>query len=275
MTNFKDYNVQEGDLALHHKGEQFCPPGHAFGPYILDHYLLHYVVEGEGIFKTSHGTYPVSKHQFFLITPNQLTFYQASVENPWHYIWTGFHGDQCARFIASCMLSEENPILHIPASHVKDIEAVLAHLLQVKNNKNEFELLGNGYLRILLHYLKDSNKIQLPKYNSDSNDYIQSAIQYIHRNYGSTVEVQNIAAYIGLDRSYFSKLFKLHTHMSPQEYLDFVRIEHAKDFLRYSVMSVSSIAYSVGFGDALYFSRKFKQKTGTPPLAYRKASATN
>ncbi len=271
MINLKDYNlVQEGDLTLYHKGEQCCFSGYAFGPFIRDHYLLHYVVDGEGILKTSHGTYPVAKHQFFLITPNQLTFYQASAMNPWHYIWIGFHGDQCARLIASCMLSEENPVLHIPASHVADVEDILDHLLQIRDNKSEFELLGNGYLRLLLHHLKDSNEVQSPKYNADRNDYIQNALQYIQRNYSSTVKVQNIAAYLGLDRSYFSKLFKLHTLMSPQEYLDFVRIEHAKDFLQYSDMSVSSVAYSVGYGDALYFSRKFKQKTGVSPLAYRK-----
>lgn len=273
MINLKDYNLAtEGALTLYHRGREACPPDYAFGPYIRDHFLLHYVLSGEGTFKTPFETYSVGPKQAFLILPNQLTHYQASLENPWTYIWIGFHGDQCRHFLSACGLTEQNPVLIIPEDHILTIEKTLQALCEVPDHKDAFALLGDGYLRILLHQLSGCSNLPAVKTASEQNDYVDHAIRYIHRNYSGRLEIQMIAAYLGLDRSYFSKLFKAGTGMSPQAYLDSVRLNHAKDFLSNTRMPISTVACSVGFADALYFSRKFKQSTGMSPLSFRESS---
>ena len=273
MINLKDYNLaMEGALTLYHKGHEACPPGYAFGPYIRDHFLLHYVLSGEGTFKTQFDTYSVGPKQAFLIHPNQLTYYQSSYENPWEYIWIGFHGNQCHHFLTACGLTERNPVLFLTDDHFQPVENTLKALCDVPENKDAFALLGDGYLRILLHQLSGCNTLPIDKSTSMQNDYVNHAIRYIHRNYSGKLEIKMVAAFLGLDRSYFSKLFKAETGMSPQAYLDAVRLNHAKDFLANTQMSISTVAYSTGFGDALYFSRKFKQNIGMSPIAFREVS---
>ena len=56
--------------------------------------------------------------------------------------------------------------------------------------------------------------------------------------------------------------------MSPMHYLNYQRIEKAKDFLLSNSMTISNISRLVGFDDPLYFSRVFKKYTGASPQAY-------
>jgi AraC-like DNA-binding protein len=57
--------------------------------------------------------------------------------------------------------------------------------------------------------------------------------------------------------------------LNAQEHIHQYVIEEAKNILLNSNQSVSEIAFHLGFEYPQYFSRLFKQKTGTTPLEYR------
>lgn len=67
-----------------------------------------------------------------------------------------------------------------------------------------------------------------------------------------------MADYCKLSQSSFSHMFKDRMGMSPMHYLNYQRIEKAKDFLLSNSMTISNISRLVGFDDPLYFSRVFK-----------------
>lgn len=52
-------------------------PLHCFGPAMKPHYLIHYVLNGRGIFKMEGEEYPLEAGCGFLIEPGQMSFYQA------------------------------------------------------------------------------------------------------------------------------------------------------------------------------------------------------
>ena len=58
--------------------------------------------------------------------------------------------------------------------------------------------------------------------------------------------------------------------MGIREYITVLRIEDAKELLTRSNLTVSEIAYAVGFSDSNYFSSQFKQAVGVSPLCYKK-----
>lgn len=58
--------------------------------------------------------------------------------------------------------------------------------------------------------------------------------------------------------------------MSPKQYLLKVRMDKAKELLA-SPLTIEQVASSVGFNDALYFSKQFRKATGMPPSEYRAA----
>ena len=73
-----------------------------------------------------------------------------------------------------------------------------------------------------------------------------------------------------ISRNYLYTLFKREYGVSPKEYLMTLRIQKAKLLFsdQSQPLSVSEVAYAVGFNDPLYFSRVFRKITGTSPSNY-------
>lgn len=69
----------------------------------------------------------------------------------------------------------------------------------------------------------------------------------------------------GLCARRFGALFRNTFQMTPNRYITFCRIEHAKHLLRTRAFSIAEIARQCGFSDVYYFSKVFKQETGVPP----------
>lgn len=81
--------------------------------------------------------------------------------------------------------------------------------------------------------------------------------------------VQQIAASLNVSSGYLSGLLKVLTGQSTQQYIHDKIIENAKEQLSTTNLSVSEIAYALGFEHPQSFSRLFKIKTHLSPLAFR------
>ena len=100
--------------------------------------------------------------------------------------------------------------------------------------------------------------------------YVEKAESYIGTNYSYPITVEDIAAYVGISRSHLFRSFQNYMRKSPKEYLTEYRIKQACHLLKETGLSVSAIAYSVGFENNLYFSKAFKKQKGMSPSEYRK-----
>ena len=78
-----------------------------------------------------------------------------------------------------------------------------------------------------------------------------------------------IAAQMGVSSNYLSTIFRRETQYSINEYLNAVRLNHAKKLLRDTNLKVYEIAEKTGFSDAYYFSSVFKRNIGVTPSEYR------
>ncbi len=81
--------------------------------------------------------------------------------------------------------------------------------------------------------------------------------------------VKYLADAVNLSPGYLGDLLKKETGLNAQEHIHHFIIEAAKNILLYSNQSISEIAFQLGFEYPQYFSRLFKQKTGTTPLEFR------
>ena len=79
-----------------------------------------------------------------------------------------------------------------------------------------------------------------------------------------------LAAEAGYSRSRFTRLFAEANELPPREFITRCRMERARALLQESTMSISEIAYALGYSDVFFFSRHFKEITGLSPLAYRR-----
>ncbi|MFA4869354.1 MAG: two-component regulator propeller domain-containing protein [Pedobacter sp.] len=82
--------------------------------------------------------------------------------------------------------------------------------------------------------------------------------------------IELVAESIGMSRTTFYKKFKSLTNLTPVEFVRQMRLKRAKQFLDTGEHNVSEIAYAVGFNNAKYFGRCFKEDYGISPSEYLK-----
>jgi len=96
------------------------------------------------------------------------------------------------------------------------------------------------------------------------------ALTHIRDHMGERVSLDEVARFVHLSPSYFSRLFKSETGQTFSEYLQTVRIERAKNYLKNGECSLTEIAERTGFFDQSHFIKTFKQATGVTPGLYRR-----
>lgn len=99
---------------------------------------------------------------------------------------------------------------------------------------------------------------------------IQTAKQYIVANYKKPLKLEDVAGHVHLTAAYFCMKFRQETGQTFVEYLTKLRLERAKELLRYSNKKIHEIAVEVGFADSRHFSRTFHRHFGMLPTDYRK-----
>lgn len=102
-------------------------------------------------------------------------------------------------------------------------------------------------------------------------DVIYKAIDYIKRNYMKKLSLEEVAAYVYLSSSYFSKIFKEEMKVNFNTYLNNIRVEMAKKLLLDDEIPLVDVSNLVGFEDQSYFSKVFKKLSGVTPGKFRES----
>ncbi|MNP33895.1 HTH-type transcriptional activator Btr [compost metagenome] len=133
------------------------------------------------------------------------------------------------------------------------------------------DLQASGYLRLILAELTGNRQRQEtsdPEPEAQITRQVEQAIRWLTLQYSQQISIEHMAQTLGYHRTHLSKMFKQHTGMSPMQFLLKIRMERARLLLS-EPLTVEQVAASVGFLDALYFSKQFKKWYGLAPTDYR------
>lgn len=266
-------NEQTGDLFLNCCGCSKTGSLHSFGPAVKPHFLIHYVLDGKGIFTMENKEYPLEAGTGFFIEPGELTFYQADEKEPWTYVWVGFSGTAALELINNMGLSSKHPVFTSEKSDelYQAVKDMMEHnTFGVSNN-----LRRNGQLSIFLSIIAESASVQDKSEVDRANNYVKRAIEFICSNYCNPIKVTDIADYVCINRSYLYTLFQNQIKMSPQQFLTTYRIAKAGELLQLTLLPIESIAISCGYSDPLVFTKAFHHTKGISPSKYRKELLEN
>lgn len=243
-------------------GEEMCAPGHFWGAGVRGNYVIHYVISGSGVFYCGTNKFNVKKGQIFVIFPNTVVKYQADFKDPWHYAWVVFSGDEVKKVFDHAGIDRISPVFTMPDT--KRVAQVLRDMPEERGTGLFDDLKFSSLLYEFLSMLVSEDDVE-----KSENIYISAAVRYIKAHYPEDITVDRIAAHLGISRKYLFTIFKKSMGISTKDYIVDYRMKKACELLGNDDLSIGNVAYSVGYKDALTFSRMFKSKIGVSPTEYR------
>lgn len=266
---------REREVAVLFSGQGRPHPNHRIGPSVHDHFLLHTVFEGKGTYTWGGRGYSCGPGDTFVIFPSGLFTYEADVRHPWHYAWVALKGPGVLRQLADVGITPDQPVVSSgEPEELREIYTRLRSSFRQSDHPHLESLEAAGWLTLLFHHFGLANRDLLPRPAAKEpamiDRQVEQAIRWFQLQYPQQIGIEELSRNLGYHRAHLFNAFKARTGLSPKQYLTQVRIEKAKELLAGS-LTVDQIAASVGFNDALYFSRQFKKATGMSPSDYRSA----
>lgn len=112
-----------------------------------------------------------------------------------------------------------------------------------------------------------------PKNSDITNTVIDSAINYIRKNYSENISLQNVAKECFVSPEHLSRTFKKKTGFGFNEYLTIFRLKKANSlFIDNPKAKISDVAFKCGFNDSNYFSKVYKKIYNTSPTITKKSN---
>jgi AraC-like DNA-binding protein len=132
-------------------------------------------------------------------------------------------------------------------------------------------------IELLLVYANRYYNRQFITRKNQTNDFLTKTEQLLSNYFKNDHSLQNglptvayLAGKLNVSSSYLSDLLKNSTGLTTQQHIHEALIKSAKELLLTTELSVSEIAYQLGFEYSQSFNKLFKKKTNKTPLIYRK-----
>jgi len=170
-----------------------------------------------------------------------------------------------------------NEALHLSAEEEDDLLTILDKIDKecVHIDKHTQEIILSQ-VELLLNYSRRFYERQFITRKNNNHDLLARFEQIIddyYRNENETSQklltVNYVAGLMKLSPDYLSDLLRVHTGQNTQQHIHEKLIEKAKEKLSTTRLSVSEIAYELGFEHAQSFSTLFKKKTNMSPVQFR------
>ena len=216
------------------------------------------VTEGSGFVRTTYGDFDLEEGKAYYI--RQSTLIETRCEKYMEQYYVDF-------LPYTKFLPLENYFCFKTVSEDFDVILGLTKKLISIHNSQRIDAIfeRNSIMNAILSLFIDK-----PKTYKEKSPEIIKTIETINGKIKENISVSDLAASLGYNVNYFSRLFKSHIGVSPQKYIIDKRLELAKHLLLTTNMSVGEIAAESGYNDAMYFSRLFSKETGISPAFFKK-----
>ena len=132
----------------------------------------------------------------------------------------------------------------------------LITLLEMMANTDEYELLAS------VGFTQSVNSSDFERFNK--------IYQYLVKNFNQPIKLEDVAGLVGLTPTAFCRYFKERTKKTFVQYLNDMRIGHAKRLLIEGKMKISTVSMEVGFNNLSNFIEQFKKTVNMLPTEYQK-----
>lgn len=255
--------------------------------FVLNFYCIAIKKNFKGKLKYGQNYYDFDEGVMSFISPNQLLTKTTGDDTPVEGCCLIFHPDYIAQYPLGKSIKNYGFFsynLH-EALHLSDKEEAMIEAI--------FQNIEGEYKSSIDHYSQDVIVSQIELLLNYSNRfYNRQFITRKHANNGILIQLETllsdyfdsdqvhqlglpsvdyISGQLNVSSNYLSDMLRTLTGQSTQQHIQAKLIEKAKEFLTTTNLSVSEIAYGLGFQYPQSFNKFFKGKTGSSPLAFRQS----
>lgn len=113
-------------------------------------------------------------------------------------------------------------------------------------------------------------RLEAPEIVDTDQQMMEQLMKYLEAHISDQdLKIEDMADAVNLGRTVFYGKIKSIVGMAPFDFLRHIRMQRAEDLISRSQMTISEVAYAVGFTDPKYFTKCFKKETGMTPTEYR------
>lgn len=266
-TLYTSIRKSTSDLAFYSAGYEKCEPGYSYGPRYRSYQLIHFVLKGKGELHINEHTFQLAEGDAFIIPSDKISYYKASEEDPWCYVWISFLGIDSENYIYQLMTGLDD----IYIVHNVDIEKykeLIFKILEFQGKDISRYFYANSLLNQIMAYLFE--EIPFEENQRKQNSAADEVKFYLDVNYAEKLVLKDVAKEFGVHPNYMTRIFHEKFGISPKKYLMDLKLKKACHLLTTTSLSIGVIAGSLGFDDQLAFSRIFRKEFGEAPSRYRK-----
>ncbi|MHA4894032.1 helix-turn-helix domain-containing protein [Pedobacter sp. PWIIR3] len=251
----------------------------------LDFYKISFKPTFTGQIKYGQGHYDFEEGGLAFLKPNQIVFSPEETES-YEGIALYFHSDFIRNYQLGSTINQYgffsydvSEALFLSAKEKEVIANLFASIAnELENNIDNFSQdVLVSQIELLLNYSNRFYNRQFITRKAINHDTITSLDKLLN-NYFATSSLKSglptvnyISTELKLSQRYLSDMLRSLTGLNTQQYIQNAIIEKAKEKLSTTKLSVSEIAYELGFEHSQSFSKLFKTKTNISPLEFRQS----
>ena len=254
--------------------KEYPAKGHPTGYYftweqgrVLQEYQLNYITKGGGIFENTHGAYPVKEGSLMVVLPGEWHRYKPDFKTGWTENYVGYGGKMAENFMKHHLFNSTQPVIHV--GERKELADIFFNIFDLAEKEYPgYQFIASGHIIKLLGYIIAFEK-QRDFMGKKIAEIVEEARFQMRSEISKNFDLEKFAEKNNIGYSWFRRMFKNYTGLSPRQYCLQLKIMRAKGLLLTTNLSIKEISYELGFDSIYYFSRLFKQKTGVAPSEFR------
>ena len=250
-------------LSITAEGNAFCDTDWHATEISPPYTRLYYIVDGCGEIETAHEKLTLKAGHLYLL-PIGHHFSHSCEDHMqqlyFHINLTNSYGADILRGIDRILSKELGTV----------------YMQKLLSLFEEDTFVARGYLKTLLQTdifsLLLENQIEIK--NKELSIPVQKALSYIEEKLSASLTVKDVTQQVAIPTVTLCSKFKSEIGISISKYIDSLVMHQAEVLLINTTLPLSDISERLGFYDQFYFSRRFKEMYGVPPLKYRKNHQT-
>lgn len=237
----------------------------------IDALQVIYISAGRGWFESdATGSRVVSAGMAFAVLPRTWHRYRPDPATGWTESWIEVQGVLPERLIREGTFSARGAVRRIhPGSGLEEALAAVHRDARTSGASFDAQLAARAFA-VLAGW---ANAARSQPARSRITQAVLAAEQHFADHLTEPVNVEALAAKLGVAYSHFRRAFKAQTGLSPWQYVLHQRLSRARRQLAATDATIEAVAAQLGFSSAFHLSSTFKRVFGTAPEPWRRALA--